>query len=70
MVNLSPDMPIVQELIQEDLSVSNLTREILKLEDDADYRNKMLEAYGLLKTLVGEPGVANRMALDILHRIG
>ena len=70
LVNLIPDMPIVQELIQEDLSVSNLTREILKLEDDADYRNKMLEAYGLLKTLVGEPGVANRMALDILHRIG
>lgn len=69
LVNLIPDKTIVQELIQEDLNVANLSKEVMKLEDDADYRKNMLNEYATLKLLVGEPGVADRMAQDILRRI-
>ncbi len=69
LVNLIPDKAIVKELIQQDLTVSNLSKEVLKLEGNADYRKNMLNEYAKLKSLVGEPGVADRMAQDILKRL-
>lgn len=69
LVNLIPDKAIVKELIQQDLTVSNLSKEVLKLEGNADYRKNMLNEYAKLRTLVGQPGVADRMAQDILKRL-
>jgi len=69
LVNLIADRPIVKELIQSELNVRNLAAELTALEEDTDYRNNMLSGYEQLAKMIGEPGVAERMAADMLNRI-
>ena len=69
LVNLIPDKAIVTELIQADLSPENLKKELINLEDNSPHRSRILEDYQLLSKIVGEAGVSERMALDILHRM-
>jgi lipid-A-disaccharide synthase len=69
LVNLIPDKAIVTELIQADLSPENLKKELITLEDNSHHRSRILEDYQLLSKMVGEAGVSERMALDILHRM-
>ena len=69
LVNLIPDKAIVTELIQTDLSPENLKKELINLEDNSPHRSRILEDYQLLSKMVGEAGVSERMAKDILHRM-
>lgn len=69
LVNLIADRPIVKELIQSDLNVHNIVAELTALEEDTDYRSNMLSGYEQLAKMIGEPGVAERMAADMLSRI-
>lgn len=69
LVNLIANKPIVKELIQGDLTPENLKAELALLEEDVKYRNKILEEYKDLATMIGEPGVAGRMAEDMLERL-
>ncbi|WP_287419736.1 hypothetical protein [Candidatus Brachybacter algidus] len=69
LVNLIANKPIVKELIQGDLTPENLKAELALLEEDVKYRNKILEEYKELATMIGEPGVAERMAEDMVERL-
>jgi lipid-A-disaccharide synthase len=70
LVNLIPDKAIVTELIQADLTPENLKKELIKLEDNSPQRSRILEDYQLLAMIVGEAGVSERMAKDMLQRMG
>lgn len=69
LVNLIADKEIVKELIQGDLTPVNLKAELALLEDNVEYRNRMLEEYKILADMIGEPGVAGRMAEDMMGRV-
>ena len=69
LVNLIANKPIVKELIQGDLTPENLKAELALLEEDVKYRNKILEEYKELAKMIGEPGVAGRMAEDMIERL-
>ncbi len=69
LVNLIGNKDIVKELIQGDLTPYNLKAELALLEDDVKYRNRMLEEYKELAMMIGEPGVAGRMAEDMMGRV-
>lgn len=69
LVNLIANKPIVKELIQGDLTPENLKAELALLEEDVKYRNKILEEYKELAKMIGEPGVAERMAEDMVERL-
>lgn len=69
LVNLIANKLIVKEFIQRDLKPENLKSELDLLEDDSTYRERMLQEYDALSKMIGEPGVAGRMAEDILGRI-
>ena len=69
LVNLIANKLIVKEFIQRDLKPENLKAEMDLLEDDVNYRNSMLREYAVLSKMIGEPGVAGRMAEDMLGRM-
>ncbi len=61
LVNLILDRPAVKELLQDNLS-ADIRSELDLLLNDADYRAKMLHNFAELRRILGEPGVAARVA--------
>ena len=68
LVNLIMNKEVVKELIQNDLSVFKLTKELNKLNDDLAL-NKMKEAYRLLITKCQGENVSKNIATDMLKTI-
>ncbi len=64
LVNLILDKPAVKELLQENLA-ADIRDEIDLMMNHAGYRNEMLDNFDELRRILGEPGVAQRVA----HRI-
>jgi lipid-A-disaccharide synthase len=64
LVNLILDRPAVKELLQDNLS-ADIRSELDLLLNDADYRAKMLDNFAELRRILGEPGVAARVARRI-----
>jgi lipid-A-disaccharide synthase len=70
LVNLILDRPAVKELLQENLA-ADIKSELELLLNDPDYRAKMLQNFSELHRILGEPGVAERVAkriFTILHQ--
>ena len=61
LVNLILDRPAVKELLQENLA-TDIKSELDLLLNDADYRGEMLRNFAELRRILGEPGVAARVA--------
>ena len=61
LVNLILDRPAVKELLQENLA-ADIKSELDLLLNDADYRGEMLRNFAELRRILGEPGVAARVA--------
>jgi len=61
LVNLILDRPAVKELLQENLA-SDIKSELDLLLNDRTYRNEMLHNFDELHRILGEPGVAVRVA--------
>jgi lipid-A-disaccharide synthase len=61
LVNLILDKPAVKELLQEDLA-RDISKELDLLLLDNNYRAEMMNNYAQLRNLLGEPGVAGRVA--------
>ena len=61
LVNLILDRPAVKELLQENLA-ADIKSELDLLLNDADYRGEMLRNFAELRRILGEPGVASRVA--------
>ncbi len=68
LVNLIMDKPVVKELIQDDLTVPNLIRELRLLLTDERHLQILKEDYARLKALLSEGGNASEQAATIIHR--
>ena len=68
LVNLIMNQEVVKELIQNDLSVFKLTKELTKLKDDLAL-NKMKEAYRLLIAKCEGENVSKNIVTDMLKTI-
>jgi len=61
LVNLILDKEAVKELLQENLA-RDITTELERILNDTGYRNQMLSNFDRLRNLLGNPGVADRVA--------
>ncbi len=66
LVNLIADSPIVTELIQDDFNVERLEREFLLVAADDANRERMLNEYADMRTLLGSGGASMRAAQTII----
>jgi len=66
LVNLIADKEIVRELIQDELTVSNLLKELDSLDQN---REKMLDSYRSLIGLLGKSGASQKAAESIYNQL-
>jgi lipid-A-disaccharide synthase len=69
LVNLIMEREVTRELIQNDLTVENLTMELTKLLDDPAYIARMKEDYKLVREKLGGPGASVKAARIISELI-
>jgi lipid-A-disaccharide synthase len=62
LVNLIMDKEVVKELIQNDLTVNNLKRELTALLTDKTKKKQLQKDYAALRQLLGEGGHASEKA--------
>jgi lipid-A-disaccharide synthase len=67
LVNLIMDKPVVKELIQDDLTVKNISEELKRLLTDDNYRQTMLHEYDTLVELLGGTGASARIAEHLVQ---
>ncbi len=67
LVNLILDKPAVKELIQDELTVKNITEELKLLLENEEKRMKMIADFRELKTLLGGKGASGRTAELMLN---
>jgi lipid-A-disaccharide synthase len=70
LVNLVMDEMLVTELIQNDFNEENLYRELSRLINDHDYRNRLLMGYELLRHNLGGTGASENTARLMLKSMG
>ena len=69
LVNLIMDREVVKELIQQDLTVSNLTAELNKILFDQAHISKLLGEYASLKSLLSAGGNASANAAKRIYQM-
>jgi lipid-A-disaccharide synthase len=67
--NLMEMKPIVPELIQDEANPDRIATETLDLILNPDTRQKMLDEYANMKKVLGEEGVCDRVAEEIIDRL-
>lgn len=68
LVNLIMDRPVVTELIQHELTVDNLERELRRILEEEEAIRKMKQDYTELKALLGVEGNASAKAAELIIR--
>ena len=66
MVNLIAGRQVVRELFQSDFTGLKVAREVEKLLDKREIREKMIAELGEVKSALGHPGAVERAAESIL----
>lgn len=66
LVNLIMDRLVVKELIQDDMTASNIRDEIQSLLNNSKRQKRLLEDYEELKSLLGNAGASDRAAETII----
>ena len=66
MPNLLANERIVPELVLKDATAGNIAKEALKLLQNKDAVAKMKKGFEKVRSLLGKPGVINKVARDIL----
>lgn len=67
LVNLIMDKEVVKELIQDELTVENLKRELNMLLNDETKKQQLKEDYAALKTLLSQGGHASANAAESIY---
>lgn len=67
LVNLIMDKQVVKELIQEDLTVTNLQKQLYLLLKDNAVRKQLQQEYDALRSLLREGGRASAKAAEIIY---
>jgi len=68
-VNLMENQPIVPELLQWDATPEKISAEALALLNDPCKREAMLKGYAQMRQAMGEVGVCDRAANEILDML-
>jgi len=68
LVNLIMDKPVVKELIQQEMNVENLRKELSLLLFDDDKKEQLKNDYKMLKQLLSKGGHASANAARHIHR--
>lgn len=66
LVNLIADAPIVTELIQDQVTDSNIEREFRRIATDAECRERILQGYSQVRSILGNEGASDRTADEII----
>ncbi len=66
LVNLIMEKEVVKELIQDELTVENISKELNLLMNNEERKNKIKEDYALLKNLLSKGGPASKNAANII----
>jgi lipid-A-disaccharide synthase len=69
LVNLIMDRKIVEELIQDDLNLDSIIKELEKILPDGQFRQNMLKGYDELILALGEGGASEKVAEGILNHV-
>jgi lipid-A-disaccharide synthase len=69
LVNLIMEREVTRELIQNDLTIENLTMELTKILDDPAYIARMKEDYKLVREKLGGEGASARAAQIVMEVI-
>jgi lipid-A-disaccharide synthase len=67
LVNLIMDKPVVKELVQNDLTSENISKELKKLLHDKEYRSNMLSQYDELVKHLGGGGASRKLAQQLVN---
>lgn len=67
LVNLVAQKEVVKELIQDGLTDENLSIELNKILNDADYKNKQMNDYKQLKESLGDVGASEKTGQRIVE---
>ena len=70
MVNLIAGRRIVRELIQDDCTAEAVAAETIRILNEPDYRQRMVDALDDVRRQLGGPGASERAAdavLDVVH---
>ena len=67
LVNLIADSTIVTELIQNDFNPDRLEYEFYRITKDTENRQRMLDEYATMRTLLGNGGASKRTAEAIYN---
>lgn len=69
LVNLIMNREVVKELIQKDFTLHSTVSELRALLLDGPRRNAMLSDYAILRSMLGEPAVADRVAAEMVKEL-
>ena len=67
LVNLILNREVVRELIQNDVNILNIQKELDLLINDSNYRSEMLNGYDELIKKIGKEGCSKKIAQDLLE---
>ncbi|MDH5597649.1 MAG: lipid-A-disaccharide synthase [Cyclobacteriaceae bacterium] len=62
LVNLIADKPVVKELIQHDVEINTINRELSQLIDNEEYRNQMRQNYQFVMQVIGNQNASQTTA--------
>jgi len=66
LVNLIMDKPVVKELIQDEMNVENIVKELKKLVSDETTRHQLNTDYQALRALLSQGGNASEKAAELI----
>jgi lipid-A-disaccharide synthase len=69
LVNLIMKREIIKELVQKDLTAANIKNELSYILKNGKYRDKVIEDYSALQTVMGGAGASSRIAGDIVSTL-
>lgn len=69
LVNLIMNQEVVKELIQHDLTVENLKKELDRILPGTERREKMMKEYEVMAEKMGAPGAGRRLAQRVMESL-
>jgi lipid-A-disaccharide synthase len=67
LVNLVAQKEVVKELIQDELTIENLVKELKLIIENKHHRNRQIEDYNAIKNTLGESGASERVGKRIVE---